>query len=44
MVVARIPNPNIGPAFKVIASEVAAMDFVSVDPQLHIFVGKANAH
>lgn len=29
VVIARIPNPNVGPASKVIASEVATMDFVS---------------
>ncbi|SMQ51974.1 unnamed protein product [Zymoseptoria tritici ST99CH_1A5] len=28
VVIARIPNPNVGPACKVIASEVATMDFV----------------
>lgn len=28
-VVARIPNPNAGPAFLTTASEVATMDFVS---------------
>jgi hypothetical protein len=27
-VIARIPNPNAGPAFKTTASEVATMDFV----------------
>ncbi|KAK3710721.1 Phosphotransferase enzyme [Vermiconidia calcicola] len=27
VVIARIPNPNVGPAFKVMASEVATMDF-----------------
>lgn len=28
--IARIPNPNAGPAYKMTASEVATMDFVSV--------------
>lgn len=28
VVIARIPNPNAGPAFRTIASEVATMDFV----------------
>jgi hypothetical protein len=28
VVIARIPNPNAGPAFKTTASEVATMDFV----------------
>jgi hypothetical protein len=33
VVIARIPNPNVGPAVsKVISSEVATMDFVSFDP------------
>ena len=27
-VIARIPNPNAGPAYKTTASEVATMDFV----------------
>jgi len=28
VVIARIPNPNSGPAYKTTASEVATMDFV----------------
>lgn len=28
VVIARIPNPNAGPAYKMTASEVATMDFV----------------
>lgn len=28
-VIARVPNPNAGPAFRTTASEVATMDFVS---------------
>lgn len=44
VVIARIPNPNIGPAFKVIASEVATMDFVSFKSPLRILEGKANEH
>lgn len=32
VVIARIPNPNAGPAFRTTASEVATMDFVSFSP------------
>jgi hypothetical protein len=42
VVIARIPNPNVGQACRVIASEVATMDFVSlVCPS---FKAKTNNH
>lgn len=40
VVIARIPNPNVGPACKVIASEVATMDFVGFDFCLPILDSK----
>lgn len=42
VVIARIPNPNVGPASKVMASEVATMDFVRLNLCLYSFVSRAN--
>lgn len=44
VVIARIPNPNISPASKVIASEVATMDFVRLSTLLHVVLGDTNLH
>lgn len=44
VVIARIPNPNIGPASKVIASEVATMDFASFNSHLRMLRRETNKH
>ena len=43
-VVARIPNPNAGPAFLTTASEVATMDFVSGFIADHAYFPLLNGH